>query len=218
MYTLITFISPLFSYLLGSTIFGFVLAKTIKGVDIREHGSMNVGATNTWRVAGKWFGIAAFLLDVMKGFFPVFIVSCVYERVVMVPDDHAVTKGTLVMVCGIAAILGHIFPVYLKFKGGKAAATSCGVFMFMAPQALAVAIVAWVVISFVSKYVSLGTMIASIAFAASVIFISDDPFGQGICLSIFSIVMSVIIIILHRSNIGRIIKGTENRIGGKKKG
>lgn len=219
MQLLINLIFPSISYLIGSIPFGFVLVKAIKGVDIREFGSKNVGATNTWRVAGKGFGITAFVFDMLKGFGPVFVVSRVYERFAHTyPNDTVViNKELLAMICGIAAILGHVFPVYLKLRGGKAAATSCGVFMFLAPHALLIAIVVWVITVCVSKFVSLGTMFASIAFAVSVIFMADGPFKEGISLSIFSIVMSIVIIFLHRSNIKRIIEGSENKIGGTKK-
>ena len=207
----LNFIFPIISYLIGSVPFGLVLIKTVKGIDIREHGSKNVGATNAWRVAGKPFGIAAFVLDMLKGFIPVLVVSKVYDSIAHA-NDFALSKNSLTIVCGIAAILGHIFPVYLKFKGGKAASTSCGVFLFLAPQALAIAVVVWVITTFISRFVSLGTMLASIAFAVSVVSTAESPFNKGICLSIFSIVMCISIIILHKSNIKRIIEGTENRI------
>lgn len=218
MQNLIIYTSPLITYLIGSIPFGFVLVKAIKGLDIREHGSKNVGATNAMRVAGKPVGIAAFILDMLKGFVPVLIVSKVYANIAGTYNNEMVlNKDTLAIICGIAAILGHIFSVYLKFKGGKAAATSCGVFLFLAPAPLAIAVVVWVITTFVSKFVSLGTMSASIAFAVSILFINEQAFSTDIGLSIFAIIMSVLIIILHKSNIKRIIKGTENKIGRKKK-
>jgi len=218
MQNLIIYTSPLITYLIGSIPFGFVLVKAIKGIDIREHGSKNVGATNAMRVAGKPVGIAAFILDMLKGFVPVLIVSKVYTNIAGTYNNELVlNKDTLAIICGIAAILGHIFPVYLKFKGGKAAATSCGVFLFLAPAPLAIAVVVWVITTFVSKFVSLGTMSASIAFAVSILLINEKAFSTDIGLSIFAIIMSVLIIILHKSNIKRIIKGTENKIGRKKK-
>lgn len=212
----LNFIFPIISYLIGSVPFGLVLIKTVKGIDIREHGSKNVGAANVWRVAGKPFGIATFVLDMLKGFIPVLVVSKVSDSIAHA-NVLALSKDPLAIVCGIAAILGHIFPVYLKFKGGKAASTSCGVFLFLAPHALAIAVVVWVITTFISRFVSLGTMLASIAFAVSVVSTAESSFNKDICLSIFSIVMCIAIIILHKSNIKRIIEGTENRIGSIRK-
>ncbi len=213
-----TIIPPIISYLIGSIAFGFVLVKLIKGVDIREHGSKNIGATNAGRVAGKAFGITAFVLDMLKGFIPVATVYYVYDNFCQTTGaEMEAGRSALAMVCGIAAILGHVFPVYLKFKGGKAAATSCGVFLFLAPTALGIAFAIWALTVFISKYISLGTMLASIVFAVSVIYTTAGPFKEGIFLTIFSIVMSIAIVILHRSNIKRIIEGCENRIGSKRK-
>ena len=198
-------IFPILSYLIGSIPFGYILVKTAKGIDIREHGSKNIGATNVWRVAGRPFGIGAFVFDMLKGFVPVLVVYNIMHG-----------KNSLAIICGIAAILGHIFPLYLRFKGGKAAATGCGVFLFLAPLALLIALAVWALTVYISKFVSLGTMLASITLAVSVIFVGKSPFGEGLYLTIFTIVMSVAIIVLHRSNIKRIINGTENRIKGKK--
>ena len=210
-------IFPIISYLIGSILFGYVLVKTIKGIDIREHGSKNVGATNTWRVAGKQFGIAAFVLDMLKGFLPVFFVYRAFGETTLDNSDNIkLGVNSISMICGVAAILGHIFPIFLRFKGGKAAATSCGVFLFFAPLSLAIAIMVWTLTVFISKYVSLATMLASISFVISVIFIDKDPFGASIGLTTFSIIMCIAIIILHRSNIKRIINGTENRIKSRK--
>ncbi|MGR3317365.1 MAG: glycerol-3-phosphate 1-O-acyltransferase PlsY [Candidatus Anammoxibacter sp.] len=200
-----TIIFPIIAYLIGSVPFGYILVKTVKGIDIREHGSENVGATNVWRVAGRPFGIGAFVFDMLKGFVPVLVV---YK---MTPG-----KNSLAIICGIAVILGHIFPLFLRFKGGKAAATGCGVFLVLAPLALLIAMAVWALTVYISKFVSLGTILASITLAVATVLVGQSPFGEGLYLTIFTIVMSVAIIVLHRSNIKRIINGTENRIKGKK--
>lgn len=208
-----TILLPIIAYLVGSIPFGYIIVRVAKGLDIREHGSKNVGATNVWRVAGRPFGIAAFILDMLKGLLPVAIVCNMTGGIFQGSESGLlISKSSLAMICGIAAILGHIFPIYLRFKGGKAAATGCGVFLVLAPKALIIAVIVWVLTIFISKFVSMGTILASIALAVAVIIISADPFGNEICLSIFSVIMSVTIIILHRSNIGRIINGTENKI------
>ncbi|MGR3220697.1 MAG: glycerol-3-phosphate 1-O-acyltransferase PlsY [Candidatus Anammoxibacter sp.] len=196
---------PIIAYLIGSIPFGYILVKTAKGIDIREHGSKNIGATNVWRVAGRSFGIVAFVFDMLKGFVPVLIV---YH---MMHD-----KNELPIICGIATILGHIFPLFLRFKGGKAAATGCGVFLFLAPIPSLIALVVWAITVYISKFVSLGTILTAVTLTVGIILLGKSPFDEEIYLTIFTIVMSVVIIILHRSNIKRIINGTENRIKGKR--
>lgn len=207
------FIFPIISYLIGSIPFGYILVKGVKGIDIREHGSKNIGATNIWRVAGKPFGIAAFVFDLLKGFIPVLAAYKMYGDPVQTAGANMMPgKSSLAMICGIAAILGHIFPLFLRFRGGKAAATTCGVFLFLSPHALAIAVAVWALTVFISRFVSLGTILASISLVVAVILADKDPLGKNVCLTIFAVVISIAIIILHRSNIKRIINGTENRI------
>lgn len=204
------------SYLIGSIPFGYILVKIARGVDIREHGSKNVGATNVWRVAGKPFGIAVFIFDLLKGFIPTLLVYRIMSDSFIHVFGSSVefNRSIMTIICGIAVILGHIFPIYLRFKGGKAAATSCGVFLLLAPQALAVAVAVWMVTVFVSRFVSLGTMVGATALVVTIITIDEQPFGNGIFLTGFSILMCIIILIRHISNIKRLVNGTENRIGG----
>lgn len=204
------------SYLIGSIPFGYILVKIVRGIDIREHGSKNIGATNAWRVAGKPFGIAVFIFDMLKGFIPTLVVYRIMSDsfIQIFGTSVELNRSIMTIICGIAVILGHIFPLYLRFKGGKAAATSCGVFLVLAPQALAVAVAVWMATVFISRFVSLGTMVGAAALVVSIIVIYEQPFGNEICLTGFSILMCIIILIRHISNIKRLVNGTENRIGG----
>jgi len=201
-------ISPIISYLIGSIPFGFLITKFVKGVDIRQVGSGNPGATNVARVLGKSYGILVFILDLLKGFLTV------------IAFDYFFTgygHNLSLILCGMGVICGHTFPIFLGFKGGKAAATGCGVFLWLAPLPLLISSAIWLLVVFISRYISLGSMISSIALVASLILFGKEPFGHGLPLTLFSIFISMLLIIRHKSNIKRILDGTENKIGKKVK-
>ncbi len=187
------------AYLFGAVPFGLLVAKS-HGVNIREHGSGNIGATNVFRVIGKGWGIFTFTLDALKGFIPAFV----FPRVADLNPEWGVLFG-------IVAILGHSFPVYLKFKGGKGVATSAGMLLGVAPLAVGVGFVCWLLCMVISRYVSLSSIVAAIAVAAAV-WIQD----QGLVINIALTILSLLIIWLHRANIRRLLNGTENRFGKKK--
>ncbi|NUN24635.1 MAG: glycerol-3-phosphate 1-O-acyltransferase PlsY [Candidatus Jettenia caeni] len=199
-------LSPIISYLIGSIPFGFLITKMVKGVDIRQFGSGNPGATNVGRVLGKPYGILVFILDMLKGFLPVFLFDRLFSGY-----GHNLT----LILCGMGVICGHTFPVFLNFKGGKAAATSCGVFLWLAPLPLIISAAAWLLIITISRYISLGSMLSSIVLVVCIILFGKDPFGQGLYLTLFSIFISILLIVRHKSNIERLLRGTESKIGGK---
>ncbi|MCF6149905.1 MAG: glycerol-3-phosphate 1-O-acyltransferase PlsY [Candidatus Kuenenia sp.] len=203
---IVNILCPVLSYFIGSIPFGFIVAKLAKDVDIRQVGSGNPGATNVWRVLGKKYGILVFILDMMKGFLPVFIFDYITQ---------GQSRTVYTVLCGIGVILGHTFPIFLSFKGGKAAATGCGVFIWLAPIPLFISATAWVLTTFISRYVSLGSMVSSIILIICIILINKEPFGSRLPITLFSIFISVFLIIRHKSNIRRIINGTENKIGRK---
>lgn len=205
---IINIISPVISYFIGSIPFGFIVARVAKGIDIRQAGSGNPGATNVWRVMGKKYGILVFMLDMMKGFLPVLIFDSV---------TSGQSRSLYTILCGVGVILGHTFPVFLGFKGGKAAATGCGVFLWLAPLPLFISVSAWLLTTFISRYVSLGSMVSTVVLIISIILLNNEPFGSGLSLTLFSIFISVFLIFRHKSNIKRIINGTENKIGRKTK-
>lgn len=205
---IINIISPVISYFIGSIPFGFIVARVAKGIDIRQAGSGNPGATNVWRVMGKKYGILVFMLDMMKGFLPVLIFDYV---------TSGQSRSLYTILCGVGVILGHTFPVFLGFKGGKAAATGCGVFLWLAPVPLFISVSAWLLTTFISRYVSLGSMVSTVVLIISIILLNNEPFGSGLSLTLFSIFISLFLIFRHKSNIKRIINGTENKIGRKTK-
>ena len=201
-------ISPVIAYFIGSIPFGFLLTKFVKGVDIRQVGSGNPGATNVARALGKPYGILVFFLDMLKGFLPVYSFDQLFS---------GYGHNLALILCGVAVICGHTFPIYLGFKGGKAAATGCGVFLWLAPVPLFIAFAVWSLTVFISRYISLGSMISSVALVASLILFGKEPFGHGLPLTLFSIFISVLLIIRHKANIKRIVNGTESKIGKKGK-
>jgi acyl phosphate:glycerol-3-phosphate acyltransferase len=179
------------AYLLGSIPTGFILGAWA-GVDVRKSGSGNVGATNVARVVGKRQGIYTLIADVAKGFLPVFIAL-------------ELELSTTVVACvAVAAFLGHLFPVFLKFKGGKGVATALGVFLALAPWATLILILLFAVVVFVSRIVSLSSMITATA-APAVLWL----FSYSTVLIEASAFLAVMIILRHRSNIERLLAGTE---------
>ncbi|WP_078415083.1 glycerol-3-phosphate 1-O-acyltransferase PlsY [Priestia abyssalis] len=193
MLNIITLIS---SYLVGSISFALIIGKMFYKTDIRGYGSGNLGATNTFRVLGKKAGAIVAIADLLKG-----TVAC------LLPQMLSSTVNPII--CGLLAILGHVFPIFAGFKGGKAVATSTGVFLFLTPLGTLVGFVVFLFTLIISKYVSLSSMLAGIA-----IFIYSLIFEEKIIIAL-SLLISVLVIILHRENIKRILKGTENKIGKK---
>lgn len=193
------------AYLLGAVPFGLLIGK-VKGIDIRQHGSGNIGATNVLRVLGKPLGITTFVLDALKGFVPAFL----FQRIFSTTMDPQVVS----VLCGAAAILGHNFPVFLGFKGGKGIATSAGVLIGIAPLAALVGVGTWVVVFFISHYVSLASIVAAVGVIAAGWWFYRDG---HILLPIVLTVLGLLAILRHKANIQRLLNGTENRFVKKKK-
>jgi len=200
---------PLLAYLYGSVPFGFLAARWLRGVDIRQTGSGNIGATNAARVLGARYFPLIFLLDVSKGLLPTLAAGRLVEAGAYEPPP-------LVVVTGVAAILGHVYPLYLRFKGGKAVATSTGFFLAVAPWAVAVAAGAWALLFALFRYVSLASMAAAVALPVGVYFTHPDPLGSGACLTGVAMAGGAFVIYLHRANIRRLLSGTEHKIGSRR--
>ncbi len=190
------------SYLVGSIPFAYLIAKWGGGIDITKVGSGNVGATNVARAMGWYYGSIVFVLDMLKGLIPVYLAS----------THTGIATHPLVILCGLGAILGHVFPVYIRFQGGKAAATSFGVFIWLAPKALLIAFLAWVVTVLITRYVSLGSIIAAISFCVVMVTLYHEPIGEGLYLTLFSFLIATILIARHKENIQRLMSGTERKI------
>lgn len=191
------------AYLIGAIPFSVLTGKLFFGIDVRKSGSGNAGATNTMRVLGKRAGFAVLVLDVAKGMFAVSL-SYYLGKISMADDKFILYQLGL----GMAATLGHIFPVYLWFKGGKGVATLFGVILAIFPVAAGVCTLVFFLMFFISKYVSLSSMLASIFFPLSVIFLLKDFYLPVI---IFSMLIPALVIYTHRENISRLRNGTENK-------
>ncbi|GMU92577.1 MAG: glycerol-3-phosphate acyltransferase [Candidatus Hydrogenedentota bacterium] len=203
----LTVVAVLLSYILGSVPTGLWLGLRVRGVDIREHGSKNIGATNTLRVLGKGLGAAALVGDAAKGVVPVLLISRIS------PWDHAA------LACGVAAIAGHLASVFLKFKGGKGVATSLGVFITLCPIPTAVAAVTFALVLGVTRMVSAGSISAAVAMTLAVFVLSHDLatapghlLPPGPALKIMVAAIALLVIVKHRTNIQRILQGKESRL------
>ena len=207
MNTIYYILLPLAAYLYGSVPFGFLFALILRGTDIREVGSGNIGATNAARVLGFRYFPVVFLLDFSKGLLPPLI------AITLVGAGQAYDPHPLAVGGAVAAILGHVFPIYLKFKGGKAVAAGTGACLILAPWALLVAAATWAILFAVFRYVSLASITAAGALGISVWIVYSDPLGAGIFRTGFCTLAALFVIVLHHGNIRRLLRGTEHKIG-----
>ena len=198
----------LLSYLLGAMPFGLLAGLWLKGVDIRQHGSRNIGATNAMRVLGRPIGIGVHVLDIGKGFVASFALARLFAA------GHAAAVPGLGIAYGTAAILGHVFPVYLKFRGGKGMATSLGAFLGLAWLPTVIAGAVWLVVKIVTGYVSVASMTAVVAVPVAMALL---PPWRRPELILFGAVVALLVIVRHRSNIVRLLQGTESKAGRKAK-
>ena len=201
------------SYLIGSISFALVIAK-LQGIDLREIGSGNLGATNLARACGKKWAYLCFLLDVLKGFVPSFA-----AKFFILSDSATPATLALWLAVGVAAIFGHIFPFYLKFKGGKGVATSFGVVLGMWPYYTIpglIVFVLWAIIVLIWRYISLGSVVAAAVFPVIMIvmtaILKNWRFDILWPLIVAAAILCSLVIILHRTNIKRLFAGTEHKI------
>jgi acyl phosphate:glycerol-3-phosphate acyltransferase len=187
------------SYFIGAIPSGVVLAMAFSGKDIRQEGSGNIGATNVTRVLGKKLGALTLAGDLLKGFLPVCIGS------------YLVSSLNVVCLMGLTAFLGHLFPVYLRFKGGKGVATALGIFLYFAPLVILIEVVVFIAVVGIWRYVSLGSLIAAAAMPLLLVII-----GSPKPVVLLSMTFALLIFIKHKANIQRLLNGTENKFGTKK--
>lgn len=199
---------PVLAYLLGSIPMGWILAKLMFKTDIRAKGSGNIGATNALRQFGTKVGVLVLILDMIKG-----IVAVLLAKSLLGLDN------VMVPVCGLIAILGHIYPVWLGFKGGKGVATAAGVGLALAPLSIPLALAVFILVVYKTRYVSLGSIIAAIVWGLSLIYFAYQSAmaNWGIMAAVVVVVVAVIIG-KHKQNIQRLRNGTENKISFTKKG
>lgn len=227
---------PLIAFLCGSIPFGLIIAKT-KGIDIREHGSGNIGATNVLRVMGKSFGIPCLFLDALKGFIPVVLAGNLIQiagRQLQIPLDlpehwaiilpaaEALKGQTIHILTAFAAVIGHNYSPWVGFRGGKGIATSAGVLLALMPFGILIVFFVWLAVFLATRYVSVASVVAAISLPFITIWgswqhgrIQDGTWNKP--LFVFSIVIAVLATWKHRSNIERLRNGTEHRFSRKSK-
>jgi glycerol-3-phosphate acyltransferase PlsY len=202
---LLSFVIP---YVVGGVPFGYIIGR-INGVDVRDHGSGNIGATNVLRVCGKKAGITCLVLDISKGFFPVFLVSQQFPDLAAAP---------LLAIAG--TVTGHCWTPYLGFKGGKGIATSTGAVLAVSPLVIGTAILLWMLLFFTVRYVSLASIVGAVSLPVSALIYNAIPAVDAplnIPIFILFCLLAAITIFRHRSNIRRLMDGTEPRFERKKK-
>jgi len=193
----------IFSYLLGAVPFGYLVGK-LKKIDIRQYGSKNIGATNVYRTIGKISGIVVLLLDLSKGLIPILIAKYLFL------EELIINKELVEIMAGLWAVVGHNWPVYLKFKGGKGVATSVGVFIGLAPLAMVICALLFAIVVTIWRYISLGSIVIALSLPLLIYCL-----GYGIYLLCFSILVGIFIIFRHIPNIKRLFSKTENKFGQK---
>jgi acyl phosphate:glycerol-3-phosphate acyltransferase len=187
------------SYLLGAVPTSYLAARLFRGIDLREHGSRNLGATNLYRVLGWRYAVPVGLLDAAKGLVPVLVFA-----------PRVSSSELFALICGLVAVVGHVFSVFVGFKGGKGVATAAGVMLGLTPAALGVAVLVWAALVYLTGYVSVGSIAAAAIFPLAVYLL--EPPDQPAILWL-DIAVAAAIVWLHRGNIQRLSKGTENRFG-----
>jgi glycerol-3-phosphate acyltransferase PlsY len=204
------------SYLLGSIPFGYLLVRLFRGEDVRETGSGNIGATNVARTGSKGLAVATLVLDALKGYVAVaHVFFFAGHHPMAVPDWGAHSVYILAALAGFFAIVGHMFPVWLRFKGGKGVATAVGAFLGIAPAAVGISLLLFVVIVGITRYVSLGSMVAAAVFPIASWWINPETRSSAVF--VLMAASSLLIIVRHKDNIRRLMAGNENRLGGRKK-
>ena len=204
--SLCAILAALAAYMVGSLPFGYLIAKFRAGIDIRDHGSGNIGATNVARVLGVRWGIGVMVLDGLKGLLPTLLVPQLFFATTNPWFPH------VRVLCGVATVIGHMFPVYLRFRGGKGVATSLGVITVLSPWATLVAFVSYLVAFAAFRIGSVASLSGALAFVIAHFVRTPSPFSLSEwSLTTFAMLVPLLIFVRHRSNIGRILRGEEPR-------
>ena len=189
---------PTFAYLLGSIPFGLLVAKVFGRGDVRKEGSGNIGATNVSRVAGPLAGILTLLLDGAKG-----------AAAVLVAGRYSNDSAMWMVIAGLAALVGHCFPVWLKFKGGKGVATAAGVYLALCPPAFLAGLILFLLVAGFSRYVSLGSVAAAVAMPLLMYFLWAPHHAPPPVITFGALAVAVLIVYKHDGNLQRLVEGTE---------
>lgn len=191
----------LLAYLLGS-VSGSLLVGAVRHVDIRQSGSGNAGGTNAFRTQGFWFALGVVIIDIGKGL----LAAWLLPQMELASVGDPLSQGIQVLACGFAAVVGHCYPLWYGFRGGKGAATAVGALLVIEPVALLPMVVAWLAVLLVTGWVGLGTMLAAISLIPTFLWL--DASGERLW---FSVILALFVVFTHRSNISAMLNGTENR-------
>jgi glycerol-3-phosphate acyltransferase PlsY len=204
------FIAGLICYFTGAIPFGYILVKLVKGVDIRNFGSGNIGATNVARILGKGFFPVILLLDASKGFIPLILIPPFIVK--NYPCGYCFYLPAMMLTfCALMTLLGHLLPVYLGFKGGKGVATGFGIIMAINYKVGLLILVCWIAGLLFTRYVSVASMLGAIFTPILYIILDEKQFRDNIPVTFFLIICAIFVIVRHRANIKRLLKGTEPR-------
>lgn len=209
-------IMGIIAYLIGSVNFSILISRKIAGFDVREKGSGNAGTTNVLRTVGKGAAALTLILDIAKGIVVVFL-AILYGNIISSLANIELDKSILVQISGILVILGHTYPIYFGFKGGKGVATALGILLVTNYQLGLICLVFALVLIILTRMVSVGALGAAILFPVLTLFLSKENFLISGNYIIYSIIIAIIIIFNHRSNIKRLFNGTENKISFNKR-
>ncbi|HCH28121.1 MAG TPA: acyl-phosphate glycerol 3-phosphate acyltransferase [Ruminococcaceae bacterium] len=208
-------LSGIISYLLGSINFAVIFTKKIAKKDVREHGSGNAGSTNALRVGGKLTGALTFICDFLKGTLSSYIGLKVFEYISEHSDYSWGVPVYGAYICGICCMIGHVYPIFFGFKGGKAVATGAGIFIPVVPLATIIGIIAFAAVTAIFGYVFIGSVTGA-ALVAALAIILDNSEGDITVKGILAAAIAIIIIVKHSSNMKRFLKGEEDNIHKKK--
>ena len=200
--------AAIIAYFIGSINFSIIISKKIAGFDVREKGSKNAGTTNMLRTVGKKAATVVLICDILKGVIAILLAKIITQDV---------NQALGVQIAAFCVVLGHTFPIFFEFKGGKGVATSIGVLFMINWEIGLICLIYGIIIIALTRFVSLGSISAAILFPVLTLFVSEHYIASGAGYTIFGIVMAVFILINHRENIKRLNSGTENRISFGKK-
>ncbi len=209
-------IMGMIAYLIGSVNFSILISKKVAGFDVREKGSGNAGTTNMLRSVGKGAAAVTLILDVLKGVIAIYV-AILYGNIVAKLANLQVDNSILVQIAGIFVILGHTYPIYFGFKGGKGVATALGILLTTNYQIGLICLVFALVLIILTRMVSVGSIAAAILFPVLTLFLAKENFIVAGNYLIYSIIIALIVIFNHRANVKRLLNGTENKISFKKK-
>ncbi len=192
------------AYFIGSIPSALIISKSIFGIDIRDYGSGNMGATNTFRTLGSKYGVIVMAMDILKGV----LASSLY-LFVSYYSDNELARTNLIIGLGMAAVLGHIFPIFAGFKGGKGVATLFGMVLALQPIVALACVGVFLLVLFLTRYVSLSSILASIMLPISVLWIWNE---HEVLYRVFALIVAGLVVFTHQKNIGRLLRGVESRL------